>query len=395
MIDTVRVRSGYMSEQEAALCEEQLDTLFKVDNSTGEELFTFVSGELAGSYDHRVMARVERKEWTTAPGPSGHQAVRRPTAKKGRELPHKVDSPPYLVLEGSVHKHMLGHNVYGGPRDPAAAAAWFIGECLRRLDLWTLDEWEFELLRLDWASVFRPGPLPSLFLVRSLSRARFPRRLLDVHQDESLSVGGTTTRLNVYRKGPEFEAHDMKRLRGHVGEEQLGELLARAHATLRVETQFTSKGIEALYGERPKVWQLNDWTFEDAHWREVERLAREGAGVMETVREREAVMARLYAVYTKRQARLLFGTWAMLAGREEADVKAEMSPRSFYRHRKMLVDAGVTWHGAELGSSRQSLDIPDDFKLSRDSPYLDRSEAREVAQAYVSYREQHEDMELV
>ena len=63
MLDTVRLRSGSLSEELAGRIEQSCHRRQGVEIATGEVLYSFTTGSLSGSWDDRVSVRVLRDEW--------------------------------------------------------------------------------------------------------------------------------------------------------------------------------------------------------------------------------------------------------------------------------------------------------------------------------------------
>ncbi len=63
MLDTVKIQSPFLDENLAQRIESQLKLRQSVDLSTGEIDYAFISGDLEGSYDHRIAVRVLRERW--------------------------------------------------------------------------------------------------------------------------------------------------------------------------------------------------------------------------------------------------------------------------------------------------------------------------------------------
>jgi len=69
---------------------------------------------------------------------------------------------------------------------------------------------------------------------------------------------------------------------------------------------------------------------------------------METVSKTREVEQRLHAFYSARQASALFSSWAILTALGEEALRARLTRTTFYDHRKMLRDAGVSWLASDL-----------------------------------------------
>lgn len=115
-----------------------------------------------------------------------------------------------------------------------------------------------------------------------------------------------------------------------------------------------------LAAKRPKITEQHslsskipnistDW-LRTLHNEEVTKVIREAKSDMTVVRDSQSVLGRLKTVYAgrDRMVRSLFATWVQLSALGENSVKAGMFNRSFYRHRKMLLEAGVAWTGSDV-----------------------------------------------
>jgi II/X family phage/plasmid replication protein len=315
------------------------------DVATGCVLYEFTSGSLGGSWDTRVSVQVKRQKWVC------------PMGKPPAQL---VDCAPYLVVEGSVHKALMGHNLFGGPCDPAAACRWFLAEVAGRLQVEfpASDDWTVE--RLDWAEVYDLGCYAAVEeYVHRLNAAVYPRRRVVRYGVQSLSAPGQVTSLKLYHKGPEFRAHDAKRLSRVHTPEDVSRLAGQADRLLRFEVEVLRRKLEQ--GGQTLVKFLEGEFFEEVYDREAGRLLREGQCDMERVRSHREVKARLEKAYPGELASRLFGTWMQFAALGEQVVRGSMNRATFYRQRKQLADVGVEWQGADVRIVAQLSLVPDGF----------------------------------
>ena len=356
MIDTLAIISPSVDEETARAAESILQTRSCVENSTGESVYEIVSGSLDGSWDSRVHVRVLREEivvlksWYDPHGPS--QTVMRPCA-------------PYLRVEGSVHKAMLGHNVFGGPLDPVRSTAWLVKDVERRLGV-AVPPWDaWREVRADWAEVYDLGSFEACVeFINGLALARYPRRKVCRYSAEAVMFAGTTTTTKCYHKGPEFSKNDFRRVEKLFGLGYARDVQERANQLLRVEVTVKSKKLNADLGEKPSVLCVTREYLEALHDREVHRIIREGESDMQTVRRNEDVRRRLHALYGMEQGSRLFGTWSSFVMVGEGEVRRTMTRRTFYRHRKMLEDAQCSWVGTDVHVIRCSA-IPEGFAPRR------------------------------
>jgi hypothetical protein len=357
-LDSLKLRSPALSECAASAIEHCLVLRQAIDGPTGELLYSLTAGSLEGSWDSRVSVAVKREEWVST---------------RRLENPKQVDTvlrpcEPYLVVEGSVHKALMGHNVYGGPCDVLSAATWFIAHLAMRLGCELPDAAGWQVRRIDWAEIYGLPYVAIEQYVHGLNNAAFPRRSVARYGDESLSCPGTTSTVKVYHKGPEFSKHDYRRLKARIAVDELLNLQNRANDLLRVEVAVKARKLDDDFGHAPLVSELDEAYLLAIYDREVARLLREGGPTMKTVRKHHEVRDRLYEKYEERLAGLLFGTWFQLAALGEKVTREKMADSTFRRHRSQLQEAGVAWHGADVHVVEVASILPGDFSPVRSDP---------------------------
>lgn len=209
MIDTVKLQSQSIPEDLARELEHRLDvksSLSGVDFETGERsvLYELYSGQVRDERQlHGVNLRIMRTRIVKDLDATVVGASRTKT----------ITCKPYLWMEGSVHKAMLGHNIWGGPRELAPSVSWLVSDVSERLGL-ELPKWSgWDLMRADWAETYDLGSFDRCQdYIRSLNSCRFPRREPQRYGDNSLSFPGRTTAVRIYHKGPEFAGESFRRL---------------------------------------------------------------------------------------------------------------------------------------------------------------------------------------
>lgn len=351
MIDTLKLVSPPLPAETVAAVTAAAVHRSAVDNSTGEELWSFTSGELQGSHDHRIRFNV------------------------------RGDS---IVVEGSVHKLLLGHNIFGGSDDLQACARFIISGISARLgvELPPADGWEVHQIDEAGAYLF-----PSFEAVegyfRALQGVSYPRRQVSRHAFQSIHVPGRLTTVKLYHKGVEFSKHDRKRLKKQMLRQELDWLQNYANGVLRSEVSLRRRLVED-FGHWPLVSEISEGYAKRVHDSELARLVREGKAEMQTVRTFLEVKARLQEVYTPRNAHLLLGTWMQLSAMGEAETKKGMSKPTYFRHRAQLLEAGCSWHSADIHQGAQL--FPMDFVPVSTSPYAISGEHPDVKKQLDPFR---------
>lgn len=368
-VDTLVLESPYLSEDVAQTVEAALVTRYAIDRSTGNILYEFTRGPLLGTWDSRMSVSVQRERWVSA-SPS-----------------YKTKCQPYLRLEASVPKIVNGHNIFGGSDDVQACARFLIGQVVEQLKV-ELPSWRhWTVCRLDWAEVFDLGSFEAVQeYLRGLNQAEYPRRSVSRYGATGLYAQGSTTSVKFYHKGPEFSKHDRRRLRPRLERSHLETLQETANKYLRVEVEIKSRGLERMYdGRLPVIGQLDPDKVAGLWAHEVRRLLREGADAVRIVRKAEDVERRLMEVYGNRLGGVLLGTWYRLTTLGEERTRAGMSRPTFYRHRKLLEEAGCSWQGTDVVLKRFSL-VPADFTPSLNDPRRVSGESPAMTEALKPYR---------
>lgn len=366
-IDTVRLESPFITDELAIYIENQSIRRQGLDLKSGELLYQIVTSDLRGSFDSRIMIQVKRDKL-------GYNTELKRTMK--------LNTDPYLVVEASVHKAILGHNVFGGPVSFRRSVMFLIGliEELLELEKCTLpffDNWIVR--RVDVAEVYKMDSFEVCQeWFRGLNSCEYPRRSVDRYGLSGLYATGSTTALKFYHKGPEFWKHDRKRLLLYMEKDKVDELQLMANNIIRVETEIKSRKLKLDYGLQPLVKDVTDEYLNRVHDREVERLLRDGKKQMTVVRNARGVQKRLYEVYGSRKAKILFGTWMELSAFGRKAVKESMGKSSFYNHVKWLEEAGVDYKLTDVQLKEQHSIVPEDFSPVRTDIRRIREEATEV-----------------
>lgn len=384
MLDTVKIRSPKLPELVALKVERLCERRVCMRVADEAIMWEFTKGQLVGSYDHRLAVHVRREEWV--------QPQRDHAAALGRDgadrsvAPILVPCEPYLEVEGSIHKALLGHNVHGGPEDVWAGVRWLVDHLGLAAEVDLPDGSLWQVRRLDWAEVYDLGSAEAVAeFVGYLRNAEFStRRTVGRHGRESIHIPGSTTTVKLYHKGPEFAEHDRKRLRRVWPEDRLDSLQAVANNLLRCEVEIHARALdELLPGHSPA--QVVD-LIRQVYDRDIGRVMREGTCSMRIVRTAAAVKRRLYESYSPALARSLYGTWLELSAIGEDAARAKVSRMTFYRHRKALQDAGCSWHGGDVKLDTAVRLVPEDFTPQRHDPRRLVGEHLMVAEALAPYR---------
>lgn len=370
-IDTVKLKSPAMDKSIVKKIEQQCIKRSGVHLSTGEILYEITTGNLLGSWDSKISVKPMYEDFIIG--------------KTGR--PELVPCEPYIILECSATKAMNGHNVYGAPVNFQATCTDLIEllEELLSVELPPANLWMVR--RVDWAEMYRLSYTAIQEFFQGIFTVQFPRRQGQKYGDHAVYFPGTTTTVKLYHKGPEFAKHDAKRLKYFLTAyrtqqypqatmaadnckwitRKLEAMQRLANNRLRVEVEIHADKLDFDFGRKPFVADITDEYLEQLHEREITRLLREGKSDIKTVRRQIDVARRLNTHYGEVKGGHLLGFWMRLAGLGEDEVKRSTNRATFYRQRKQLVDAGVSWHNADVRQFDQGA-LPPDFTPIRTDP---------------------------
>lgn len=352
--DTIRLRSPYLDPQLVEAIEQKCILRKGIHVETGELLYELYAGQLEGSWDARISVTPKHDEWENT----------------GKGTPQLVKSPfPYLIVEASVHKLLLGHNIYGGHENFEEACDFFHRTLSDLLEVKLPDVRNWRVLRVDVAHVYQLSLPASREFFAAMQLVDFPRRKKNASKyDMAVHFPGSTTTVKFYHKGTEFREHEYPRLRGffsllfsrmypNLSAEDLKALINKkikalqrlADNRLRVEVGINSEKFLYDFNDRhPYVKEVTDAYLQALHDREVERILREGKMGMDTVRTTDAVWNRLNRHYDLARGNRLFGFWQSLCTGGIEKTKLRYTKPTFYRNRKLLEEAGVSWIGSDI-----------------------------------------------
>lgn len=353
-----------------------------IDMKTMDMRYCITNGELKGSYDSRISIQVKRELWITE-NQNGMNTVGK---LRGKNVTHKQQCKPYIVVEASIHKLFIGHNIYGGTSDFQGSCEYLIHVIEGILGAVLPDSMIWMVKRIDYAYVFNLGSMEAcnefFYLMKNSS---YPRRGTPTFYGlHGLDLAASTTVVKAYLKGVEFRKHDFKRLSqaGIFTEDQLFEMLMLASGILRFEVGIKSKKLKydfekgqinpkgifvKRYGHEPFVKDISTKYLDDLYDIEVNRLMKDGRSESKLIRDSMEVETRLNELYGSSLANVLFSAWLKITNFGIEFYRKGVPDRTYYRNKKLLIESGVSFNLAkgknlvEITGKTKSL-IPDDFQ---------------------------------
>lgn len=389
MIDTIRVVSPDLSEFEISGINAHLSNVHPQQRRArdGGIIETYDRGVLVGPLGVTIRVEIHRRR-STCVSPSSNEIARGLRSGRHPRTWHAYrDSAPFVLVEASVHKALLGHNVIGGPRSFLPSVSWLIDEIGLRCDVPLPAAPTWELVRIDAANVFelKPAAVSAIALASgTLTRGRAE---VTSYGETGASSKGSMTTLKVYGKGAELLRRDEKRLKRILPAKEFEAIRAMAKRILRVESTIWARGLRNALALRcnPRVGEVTDATIATIHNENVNRFLREGTfGKCPVVRRPDTVEARLNDVYSQGRAKRLLDTWRRLVEVGPAILRIDMRDSTYYNDLKCLRTAGCAWLGADLDPARCV--VPEGFMLHPSDPRCCKVEDPSVIEQLAPYR---------
>jgi len=371
-LDTVKLRSPTLDENAFSAIEQACVRRQGIQVASGAVLYEMTSGGLQGSWDSRVSLRPMQQDWIA----DSNGRVR------------LQPCPPYVLVECSAAKVLCGQNVYGGPTNFPVTCERLLQGIGNLFGIHLPEARRWHVRRADWAESFALPYIGIQEYFEVLQTTYFPRRKMQKFGDHSIYVPGHTTTLKLYHKGPEFKGNDAKRIRQALTSQSPGNetsalsfeqrqkraqrkvhaLQRLANRRLRVEVEIHANKLDFDFGHKPRVEEVTDEYLMRTFDYEIDRLLREGQTGLGLARTNRDVAARLKERYGRTVGHRLHGFWCVLAASGEAFCKREYASATFYRCRKALMDAGVSWHIADVQIAGVPTALPSDFAPVRFDP---------------------------
>ncbi len=374
MLDTIKLLSPTLTPTVTAAVLNKLICHRDIVNQTGEIVYERTDASLPGRHGVAIKARLVnavetsvRKKTPPLPAEPGFLSLG-PSARR-----------PALLIEASVHKLMLGHNIVGGPSAFDPACHWFV-ECVERLlDVSLPDASQWHVERVDWAEAyfFNASNIPGFFA--GLKAAHFPHRKAEYYALESICFRGDTS-LSLYHKGPAVEKHDLSRFRAHLSNEA-DALRALAGGIVRCEVSLKRDRLIRDFSSKPRVSEVTTDYLCQAYNSEITTLFADAESTLPIVRRNLDVQQRLFAHLNGPTALKLYGLWYLLVSFGEPYARQQMDSNTFYRERRKLLELGCSWLFTDL--TIPSFSPPPGFCLTQESPYRDTMVSPQVMSEFL------------
>lgn len=339
MLDTVVLTTEHLTAEQYTVIQEQLQARSGTDMSTGEVVYLrFVAAIPVPTSGASVRCTVDTSKWIKEPG---------------QKTPHRVPCKSFRV-EGSIHKAMHIHNVFGGESKPQPALEWYLGlvGTLLGVSLPSLEHWQ--VARLDFAASF---DLSSLDNVRGWIRAKslvvYPRRQVNFYSDLGMEAPGTTTTLRAYAKGPQFHKEGgYSRMLQMATTDKAFDISRIAQRVLRCEIEIKPAKLESMITSAADLTEDCLRSLYESEWRKFLRPLDDDQRLAHTAVE---VCSRLQTEYPGAWLGL-YQIWCLLAVRGEQWYRQHVAASTWRGQRAKLEAAYVSWESTNV----LTIDAPED-----------------------------------
>lgn len=379
MIDTIRLRSPEMDKNIIEVIKQSCTKKSSVRIGTGEIEYEFIAGDLKNSADNRISIKVLNDKWVRE---EYGLADGSPIIVNGRGAltTHKIHCGNYVEIECSIHKMMLGHNIFGGSSDLQNSVKWLIKFLSDKMVVKFPDYKYWTVLRIDIAEVYIMPSIDVCFeWFRQMQSMNYSRReqKMSKHGLTGIYFPGESSTLKFYHKGTEFRKHDKPKIKKFIGEEKAGKLQQIADNIIRVELELHNRKLKYDFGHLPFVWELSDEYLKEKHDDEVKKVMNCAGSEIKMVRRAADVEKILYENYNPQLAGVLLGTWYRLSvSQSEREVRNKIPKATFQRHKKLLKDLDITWLATDVVIDESI--VPIDFIPLREDRHYFGLVAREV-----------------
>lgn len=335
MIDTVRVETPYLNEEQANLVKAKLRMYQGVELKNGMELYCKYNNRIPvdNTYHYSVYVSLVDERWVSNFLPSA-----------GKNVPMLEKCEPYIIMEFSVSKYLFGHNVFGGTDDKED-----IGLCVEdvlqnlginkageKLNIYSDD---CILTRIDIAYCYKLNDAKA-YMAR-MNKAYYPRRVEltnERYKNGDLYFAGSTTTVKFYNKYDEYKKHDYKKTKND-------DILNFAYNILRIEVEVKKKKLTDMFYKNLKLKDLDMNKIIKLYDKEVSKIYN-GIDFNSKVIKHDNVYDYLHTRYSASLAGSIYTTYMLCVQQSKMDAKRKLKnegrERTYYRHMKYLRECNIS-----------------------------------------------------
>lgn len=342
MIDSIKLRT-IKNVSEEVIKEVNKIAINKMarDNRTGEIIYLFTTAELKGTYDNKIMI--------------------------------KIDGYERLVIECSINKLIKGHNVEGDPMlEYLKESVIYLIEYIKRyINIPSYEE--YELLRVDYAKNYRLGRENIELWFKQMQNLYYPRRKLIKYGLQTIMFSGQVSTFRAYDKNAEYLKNSFRDLK-QIDVKKADEVLLLSQGILRIEIQIRSKKLKYDYDKKEnlKIEEIEGDYMKRTYEKELEKVFKvKKENENKIISRNEEVKQRIYSEYDETLASILYSYWLMLSIDGYEATMRNNKKSTHYRKIGMLRKIGVSWNKTDIYISNDKTLFPVDFMLREEYRYME------------------------
>ncbi len=331
MIDTVRFKGRFLDPSLVPQIAFELETFVKYKNDM--ILYEFTSGQLQGSFDHRISFKIKTKDWVY------DESLKAPV------LAECV--APYFEVELSLHKFFLGHNCFGFDDDLSRIHTLYDYLEVEIFKTRFIDRSTVELLRIDIAEVYKFSNADDVRKIfHNMQNQRKYRTKPLRFKDNGIYFPSTVTTFKIYNKHDEFIRHDAKRLKKIMSEDDYNYIFNMSKNCVRLECEIHKKKLNELYGKHVYVEDLimkKIVEIKDLYLKEKQRLifeARDDVAIQIVGNVHDVLLQK----FNSSKANNLYAFWMSMVMSGEEETRRKFKQSYYYASKKIFRELGIPFY---------------------------------------------------
>lgn len=347
MIDTIRIKGKFLAQDIVPYVAHKLDTYVKYNSEA--ILYEFTSGKLQGSYDNRISFSIKDRDWFRVPG---------------QKQPVLLEVPKYFEIECSLHKFVMGHNIFGGTDDLSVIHSLYDYLEVVAFGSRFIDRHSVEVLRIDIAEVYKFSSDDEVNAVfHGLRYYKKYRTKPTTYNNSGIYYPSTSTTFKIYDKHKEFLRHDAKRLKKVFTDEEYEYVKEMSKYCVRLECEIHKRKLNELFGGK-KVY-VEDLIMgrmidiKDVYLKEKQRLIYEEKNDV-ALKMTNDVLTFIIDKLGSRKGLPLYNFWQIVTLQGDEVARKTFNKSTYYYNKKQLKELGVPFY--EYGfNSAEHIGNDDDF----------------------------------
>ena len=342
----------------------------RVDCIDGQVEFEYYNFELSHSWNYRVRWKLDDKKFCYDPN---------------LQITMLTPGYPHLKIEFSAPKIMLGNNIQTIDENMADIAVHTVKKKFEKtfnVSLPSVHDWF--LNRLDVCSNYElPSEKVVTEIIQYMQKLDYPRKIENLHKNESIYCASRYSTLKIYAKGPEFKAHDKKRFKNEIEAQTLQNIASRvirAEAELKLRLRYIATQWINMHDIRDKI-KIKTWNGYLKYYKmmelldckvELERMLTNLMICKETkAMKAKDVYDKLRQNFSGKQADVFMGMYSIILTQGLKTSRKIYTKEKMARALRAYRSLGISFINSDVSVIDSGINIPHDFTFQMDkkNPY--------------------------